>query len=611
MYTIASVVPAGGFMADSWHLFDGTRQLGPLNLNELKRLLEVQSLPDVQVWREGLKEWTAPSDLPEFAPVRPHPIPVDFADRHSQNAGDREATKPKRFRNFIAMNWRGEFSLGTAYWLFGFLGNLFAGVLAIAVVAAFQSDSGYQPRAIFATILLVWIGIATIAIWQTVGVWRSANRHIKERTFLGKKSPWAGLAKLAVFFGVLRLAGTFLSSGGPQLLEAGRMSFLDDPDIPAYSIRVMRNGTEAEIAGGFKYGLTDDFVKILNASRQIKIVHLNSLGGRIGEAEKLNKIIRSKNLDTYVSSNCMSACTVAFAGGAHRILRKGAVLGFHAPSFPGMSKEELREASKDQSDIFAAAGFDKQFVDQALSTPSSELWRPASSVLLQAKAITLISDGSDFAMSGIGTGLTKDDFGPMLSKALPLMEAMKTRFPNDYDSVVQAYYDSFESGKTEGESVAAARTKLLITLKKLRPLADDGVLSEIGAVYADQYKALGSKSAALCYQYASGVGNTAAPSDIPQALIQRENDVNRRVLETASNRTAIDTAASSVIWKKVVTIMASKGVSSEQFDLLSAATVPSDKYGDYCAIAAALFREISKLPQREAGIVMREILADK
>lgn len=598
-------------MADSWYLFDGTRQLGPLSLSELKRLLEVQSSPDVQVWREGLKEWTAPSGLPEFAPVRPPPIPIKSEDKLSQDAGDRAATNPPRFGNFIAMNWRGEFSLGTTYWLFGFLGNLFAGVLAIAVVAAFQSDSGYQPRAIFTTILLVWMGIVTIAIWQTVGVWRSANRHIKQRTLLGKKSPWAGLAKLAVFFGVLRLAGTFLSSGWPQLLEAGRMSFLDDPDIPSYSIRVMRNGTEAEITGGFKYGLTDDFVKILNASRQIRVVHLNSLGGRIGEAEKLNKIIRSKNLDTYVSSNCMSACTVAFAGGAHRILRKGAVLGFHAPSFPGMSKEQLAEVSKDQRDIFAAAGFDKQFVDHALSTPSSELWRPASSVLLQAKAITAISDGNDFAMSGIGTGLTKNDFGLMLSKALPLMEALKTRFPNDYDSVVRAYYDSFESGKTEAESIAAARANLLVTLKKLRPLADDGVLSEISAVYADQYKALGSKSAALCYQYASGVGNTVAPSDIPQVLIQRENDINRRVVETASNRSAIDTAASRAVWKKVVTILASKGVSSERFDLLSVATVPSDKYGDYCATAAALFGEISKLPQREAGIVMREILSDK
>src|SRR6266852_4162807 len=489
-------------------------------------LLEVQSVHNVQVWREGLKEWAAPSDLPEFAPVRPPPIPIISEDRPNQNADDHTATKSHRFNNFVAMNWRGEFSLGTTYWLFGFLGNLFAGVLAIAVIAAFQSDSGYQPRAIFATILLVWMGIVIIAIWQTVGVWRSANRHIKVRSLLGKKSPWAGLAKVAVFFGVLRLAGTFLSSGWPQLLETGRMSFLDDPDIPAYSIRVMRNGTEAEITGGFKYGLTDDFVKILNASRQIKVVHLDSLGGRIGEAEKLNKIIRSKNLDTYVSSNCMSACTVAFAGGVRRILRKGAVLGFHAPSFPGMSKEELAEASKNQRDIFAVAGFDRKFVDQALSTPSTELWRPTSGVLLQAKAITAISDGSDFAMSGIGTSLTKNDFGLMLSKALPLMEPLQIRFPNDYDAVVQAYYGSFESGKTESESVAAGRAKLLIILKRLRPLADDGVLSDIGAVYADQYKALGSKSLALCYQYASGVGNTVAPSDIPEALIQRENDIN-------------------------------------------------------------------------------------
>jgi hypothetical protein len=597
-------------MADSWYLFDGTRQLGPLRLNELKQLLEVQGLPTVQVWREGLSDWAAPSSLPELS-ARPPPIPTNSPDVRNLSADDQIAKKQHRFNNLIAINWRGEFSLATTYWLFGFLGNLFAGVLAIAVVAAFQSDSGYEPRAIFAVILLVWMGIVTIAIWQTVGVWRSANRHIKARALLGKKAPWAGLAKVAVFFGALRLAGTFLSSGGPQLLETGRMSFLDDPDIPAYSIRVMRNGTEAEITGGFKYGLTDDFVKILNASRQIKVVHLDSLGGRIGEAEKLNKVIRSKNLDTYVSSKCMSACTVAFAGGAHRILRNGAVLGFHAPSFPGMSKEELAEASKDQRDVFVTAGFDKRFVDQALSTPSSELWRPASTVLLQAKAITAISDGSDFAMSGMGASLTKNDFGLMLSKSLPFMEALKTRFPNDYDSMVQVYYGSFEGGKTEAESVAAGRAKLLIILKKLRPLADDGVLSEIGALFADQYKALGSKSPALCYQYAAGVGDTFASLDLPEALIQRENDINRRVVETASNRAAMDATLSGVVWKKVGTILASKGVSNEQFDLLSAATVPSNKYGDYCVAATTLFSEISKLPQGEAGIVMREILADK
>jgi hypothetical protein len=112
------------------------------------------------------------------------------------------------------------------------------------------------------------------------------------------------------------------------------MSFLDDPDIPNYSIRVMRNGTEAEIAGGFKYGLTSDFLKILSASRQIRIVHLDSLGGRIAEAISLNKVIRSRGLDTYVSSNCMSACTIAFAGGTRRILKGGRFWDFTRRHFP-------------------------------------------------------------------------------------------------------------------------------------------------------------------------------------------------------------------------------------------------------------------------------------
>lgn len=307
-------------MTDNWYLFDGARQLGPFSLEELKHLLRIQTSSAVHVWREGMNDWARPLELPEFSPP---PVPIIPEDRRTpRDATEIERTPSHRFNNFVAMNWRGEFSLGITYWIFGFLGNLFAGVLAVVVVAAFKSDDGYQPRAIFLSILLVWLGILLISIWQSVGIWRSANRHIKARVLIGKKSPWAGLAKIAVFFGILRLGGTFLSSGWPQLVETGRMTFLDDPDIPAYSIRVMRNGTEAEIVGGFKYGLTNDFVKILNASRQIKVVHLDSFGGRIGEAEKLNKIIRSKKLDTYVASKCISACTVAFAGGERRICVK-------------------------------------------------------------------------------------------------------------------------------------------------------------------------------------------------------------------------------------------------------------------------------------------------
>lgn len=259
--------------------------------------------------------------------------------------------KASRYDNFVARNWRGEYSLVTSYWGFGFLGNILAGLVPVIAAAVFQSKGGYDPRAIFATMVTIWVGVLGIVTWQLVGVWRSANRHIAVRVISGKTSPWAGLAKVAVFLGFLRLVGTFVSAGLPQLTETTRMVFLDDPDIPAYSIRVMRNGTETEITGGFKYGLTDDFVKILNASRQIKVVHLDSVGGRIGEAIKLNSLIRERKLDTYVSANCLSACTVAFAGGRKRVLLEGAKLGFHAPAFPGMSDRELADMARDQKDI--------------------------------------------------------------------------------------------------------------------------------------------------------------------------------------------------------------------------------------------------------------------
>lgn len=589
-----------------WYLFDGERQLGPLNWNELSHFLRVQDLSKLKVWREGLTEWVPAAELPELALARP-PVPTASVNDHGQNT----SKKRGRFNNFIAKNWRGEFSLATSYWLFGFLGNLFVSIFAAVVVAAFQLDSGYQPKAIFASISIAWAGIAAIAVWQSVGVWRSANRHINARTILGKRSPWAGLAKIAVFVGVLRLIGNFLSSGWPQLLEAGRISFLDDPDIPAYSIRVMRDGTEAEIAGGFKYGLTDDFLKILSASRRIRVVHLDSIGGRIGEAVKLNKVIRSRRLDTYVSSNCMSACTIAFAGGQRRILRNGAILGFHAASFPGMTKAELVEASRDQKDIFAIAGFDKKFIDQALSTPSTELWKPASNVLLQAGVITSVSDGNDFAMSGIGTSLTMGDFGAILSRALPLMESLKRRFPRDYDSVLQAYYDSFESGQTQLDSVAAGREKLLVVLKRLKPMADDLVLSDLATVYADQYTALGSKDPALCYRYASGTGNAVPGSEIPEHLIARENDVSRRVIETAAVRVADNPQAVEAAWKKVLAGLASKGFKAGQLEVLSDTNAPAERYGEYCSVAIALFREISKLAGNDAGIVMRDVFAEK
>ena len=48
----------------------------------------------------------------------------------------------------------------------------------------------------------------------------------------------------------------------------------------------MRDNSEIEISGGFKFGLTEDFEKAMREFPGIHVVHLNSVGGRIGEGRE-------------------------------------------------------------------------------------------------------------------------------------------------------------------------------------------------------------------------------------------------------------------------------------------------------------------------------------
>jgi hypothetical protein len=249
-----------------------------------------------------------------------------FSSTPRQKIADIEQPTPDhkaRFNNIVARHWRGEFPLWIAYWIFGFAGNIVVALIPVTTFATFNTDKGYEPFSIFFAITVASIGVLLVLTWQMVGVWKSATLYMA-RTDIGKKAFWGGLAKLAVVVGFIRLLGTLTGEIFPQLSEIYRIAFYDDPDIPAYSIRLMRDGTEAEIVGGFKYGLAKDLSIVIKAASRLKVVHFDSIGGRIGEGEKLFKLIRERGLNTYVSTKCLSACTLAFAGGRERFILRGA-----------------------------------------------------------------------------------------------------------------------------------------------------------------------------------------------------------------------------------------------------------------------------------------------
>jgi GYF domain 2 len=348
--------------------------------------------------------------------------------------------------NFIAKNWRGEYPLVVSYWVFGLIGNLAVPLIALGLAAVFEAKTNFQPAYVFAFILSVWVISIGISIWLWVGVWRSANRYIDCKSLELERAPWAGVAKLMAVVAFIQLAAAVIAYGIPQVTEASRVAFMDDPDIPKYFIRVMRGGTEAEITGGIKYGLADDFKKILRASRQIRVVHLNSIGGRIGEAEKLYSLIRDGRLNTSVSAKCMSACTLVFSGGVERVLLRGAVLGFHRGSFAGEDEEDSPEL-RGQRKIFTEAGYEAPFIAHALATPSSNMWKPSEAELLKSRVITRISNGSDYAFSGLPAEASKEWFSKSLKQSAGVYAAMDARFTKAYDEMVSAYYDAFRYRK--------------------------------------------------------------------------------------------------------------------------------------------------------------------
>src|SRR5262249_52628660 len=186
------------------------------------------------------------------------------------------------------------------------------------------------------------------------------------------------------------------------------------------------------ITGGIKYGMTHDLEKLLDTYSDVRTLHLDSVGGRIGEGKKLNALIRARRLDTYVEGKCLSACTLAYAAGQQRILRKGGSLGFHKGAFPGSQGNEL--GSSVERGIYSAAGIAPAFIDKALATKNSDMWRPTEAELLSARVVTRVSTGNEFAIGGVN--MSREEWDKSLMTSLPIYAALKEKRPDDYREIL-------------------------------------------------------------------------------------------------------------------------------------------------------------------------------
>jgi len=318
----------------------------------------------------------------------------DVADRATP-----DNTRKSPLTDYIRRHWRGEFELLESFW-----GNVVFINVLIGIFTSFLVDSetvshfteNHTGISWFLVIVFAVL-MYTIGVWQLVGLWRSANNHVRTT---GLRF-WAGASKLFVLFSVLGVVwNSYCDVSNIANLTKFAFGLMPFDD---YRVTLDEEGRVLSITGGIGYELTDEVDRVLTHNPGIQVIKLDSFGGRLTEALRLHDLIQRHGLTTYSDGKCDSACTIAFLGGQDRVLNVHGQLGFHQPSAGIQSgrcasmesrqtDEHLSKMRREETQRLIGWGIDPSFAKKAMSIPSSEIWRPTHDQLIRAGVISIIKD---------------------------------------------------------------------------------------------------------------------------------------------------------------------------------------------------------------------------
>jgi hypothetical protein len=403
----------------------------------------------------------------------------------------------------------------------------------------------------------------------------------------------------------------FVSVGIPQITEFAKTATGNDP-TGKYQLRVLRDATEIEIAGAIVFGLTDDVRRTLDAHPTVRIIHLNSEGGRVSEARNLRDLIDSRGLTTFTSSGCFSACTLAYAAGQKRLIAKYASLGFHQYSFPGMKNRDfLSEYEKDKQD-WLARGFAKAFVNRAFSTPNNEMWKPTHRELFHAGFVTGYPESDDVAVTGFKLG-DLESIEAEFAK-IPLFSALKTYEPETYRSMLS----EMRSGLQKGRSLAELREKVLPLVQSVfmqrMPYASNSAVRSFVALLLEQMDVLYSVDTVLCYDYICDqerVAKLDVTKYFSKELREKELLVIAEVIRSAATQKHRPPQEKEIERQRAGVLKSLARRYGDDVQMLADPELGKKNKAKMCQLTYELYETILGLPERESGPLLRFMYASE
>lgn len=326
----------------------------------------------------------APPDLPPCARAQePHPPsprqqrrralhPADGATRH---AGPVPAT---RRRHYLAAHWHGDLPLLVAI-------ALSAAAVYLAVQGlrlARDHFSLVETPQLGAVLWLAEVAVLVIGVlWWGVGVQRAAVRHV-DRGGTVLVALLAGVVGLGAFFWVAAYWWLAARHVAPDVWDT-----LTGESRPAEVAVDSRNGL-LRVRGDLEFGTTRAVRAALDGTAGVRLIELDSPGGRVLEGLALGRLLRDRNLDTVVLTECSSACVTAFSGGNRRLIGPTARIGLHSAGGAGSNAAGVAQANATSDEFIARQGVDLRVLAKGSAVAHTDIWFPEHSVLLGSNLAT-------------------------------------------------------------------------------------------------------------------------------------------------------------------------------------------------------------------------------
>jgi ATP-dependent protease ClpP protease subunit len=523
--------------------------------------------------------------------VEPKSTLLDVSSHTSTNS----TPTPVSTANYFLRHWRGELSLPTSYWVNGAVLTTIATVVLMVGVEQ-MTRSNYSLRTISIATFACLLFSVIAWLWSVVGVWRSADHHVER----GGASVWATVAKFMVVVGFIAMANQLTNNLLPMMKEFALIAIGKDP-FGKVDVKIATNGQSVIVTGQFGEGSAAEVQKILDAAPSATSLVLHSNGGRILEAQRLARIVRDRRLNTYVESQCASACTYVFLAGRERAATPSARIGFHQPTFPGLDANTQTAIIHDMMNVYRSAGLPEKFIRRIENTSPEDIWYPTRDELVASNVVTRTSFGGEAAMFGTATH-SKSELVLMMGNN-PLFQAYERRFPGTIKKAAELGWAVKENGGNDAEVMNAMRRVASDALAGVIQKADDATLESYTRLFLDELTAVKAVSGDACAKLMEGALDITKV--LPNGIVEREVKYTIDMLgkPPRPDLTPPDPAMVENAFQAALT-----NISQQHIQVLADMSAYADQPDIVCDATIALYQSIMTLPARERKYALRGML---